>query len=127
VRAAQQVAIEEGRVFLHRGDHDPQHVVVRAAQPHALDDLRALHHQVFELLQGALRLQGDEGMGDHAEPERAVIEDGHGALDEARLLESPDTPQAGCGGEVHPRREFLVGDRRVALQLIEDADVDGVE
>ena len=66
-------------------------------------------------------------MGDHAEPELAVIEDGHGALDEARLLESPDAPQARRGGEVHSRREFLIGDRRIALQLIEDADVDGIE
>jgi len=127
MRTAQQMAIEEVRVVLHRGDHHLQHVVVGAAQALAFDDLRPLQHEILELLQGALRLQSDEGVGDHAETELAVVQQCDPPLDVAGFLEPADTPQAGCGRQMHPRSEVLVAYRGVALKLIEDAQVDGVE
>jgi hypothetical protein len=49
------------------------------------------------------------------------------ALDQSRVMQALDAPQAGGRRNVHPCRQVLVAERGVGLQHVQQGDVDGVE
>ena len=75
------------------------------------------------------RLAVERDLDDRGQPvaERLGREQGDPALDDAGVDERLDTAQAGRRRGVDPLSQGLVGQRGVALELVEDLEVGGVD
>jgi len=128
VRRAGQLA---GQLVFVRGvaGYDLEDEIVRAARHMALAHLRPLRHQLLEIAQHgvALAVQADEGEERHLEAHQFRGQFGVIAPDVSRLLQGAHAAQARRRGNPRALGEVHVGHAPVALQILEDFQVDPVE
>ncbi|MCY1219851.1 hypothetical protein D9M72_318420 [compost metagenome] len=84
---------------------------------------------LLEVGQRLLALRGQADRDEHVEPQaqRLGVRQRHITVDHAAGLQHLHARQAGRGRQVHAARQFDVRQGAVALQLVENAQVDGVE
>jgi hypothetical protein len=71
--------------------------------------------------------QADRDEHVQPQPQRLGVGQRHIAVDDAAGFQRLHARQAGRGRQVHAARELHVRQRAVALQFVQDAQVDGVE
>ncbi len=114
---------------MHVGRHDAHYIVYRAGDRHALDDLRPLAHDLFELLQVFARgeRQLDVGHNFEVQTELVVVEQRHATGDDALFLHALDAPPARAGGEADLLRNLGNRESGLALDEVENLRVDRVQ
>ena len=108
------------------GDGDLEQVVVAAGDEGAFEHLGPGEDRRLEARGKGLRLllQPHLDVGDESGADRLAVDERDDSADDSGRLERAHAPEARRGREADARRQLLVGDGGVLLQLAQDLAVD---
>src|SRR6185312_3875805 len=95
----------------------------------ALAHFRPTAHPLLEMLEIGVLLAGEADKDEAGDgiAQRLAVQIGMIAFDIAGLLQSPHPAQTGRRGDLGAAGQFHIGDAAIRLQLLEDAQINGVE